>query len=120
MKMKKQYQQVNCNNIMQCIFDLNKADIEVFKTLNTLGKSRVEAISKKLKKDRSTVYRSLQKLVSCEICIKETKTIEQGGYYHIYCCTDIKAIKQKMKRYVDEWYSHIENTLAQFEQEKKK
>ena len=120
MKMNNPVNDVNCDNVMECIFNLNKADVEVYRKLKEIGSSRTEDIAKELHKDRSTVYRSLQKLVSCEICIKETKTIEKGGYYHLYCCANLDRIKDKMKRYVDEWYSHIEHILAQFEQEMKK
>ena len=119
MKMVSSYKDINCNNILECTFDLNKADVDVYRTLKKLGKSKVEELAQKLNKDRSTVYRSLQKLVSCEICVKETKTIKQGGYYHIYSCADIKQIKKKMKICIDEWYKHIENTLTNFEKEMK-
>jgi len=111
------YKNINCNNVLECAFDINKADVEVYRKLKELGKSKVEDLAQKLNRDRSTVYRSLQKLVSCEICIKETRTIEKGGYYHIYSCTDIKQIKEKMKACIDEWYKHMENVLVHFERE---
>ena len=111
------YGNINCSNVLECAFDLNKADVEVYRKLKELGKSKVEDLAQKLNKDRSTVYRSLQKLVSCEICIKETRTIEKGGYYHIYSCTDIKQIREKMRACIDEWYKHMENVLIHFERE---
>ena len=117
--MDKPYKDVNCSNVLECAFDLNKADVKVYRQLKEVGSSRVEDIAQKLNKDRSTVYRSLQKLVSCEICVKETRTIEKGGYYHIYCCADIKKIKEKMKECIDEWYKHIENIFVRFEKEMK-
>jgi len=115
----KPYKDVNCSNVLECVFNLNKADVEVYRKLKEVGSSRVEDISQKLSKDRSTVYRSLQKLASCEICTKETRTIEKGGYYHLYCCANVKKIKEKMKGCIDEWYKHMENTLARFEDEMK-
>jgi len=117
MKFVSSYKNINCSNVLECAFDLNKADIEVYRKLKELGKSKVEDLAQKLNRDRSTVYRSLQKLVSCEICIKETRTIEKGGHYHIYSCTDIKQIKEKMKACIDEWYKHMENVLIHFERE---
>jgi predicted transcriptional regulator len=115
MKLVDPHRDISCNNVLECTFNLNEADVEVYRKLKELGRSKVEYLSQKLNKDRSTVYRSLQKLVSCEICIKETKTIEKGGYYHIYLCADIKPIKKKMKVCIDEWYRHMENTLTHFE-----
>lgn len=119
MRLDKPYKNINCSNVLECTFDLNNADVKVYRKLKESDRSKVEDIAQKLNKDRSTVYRSLQKLVSCEICIKEKKTIEKGGYYHIYYCKDIKKIKEKMKECIDEWYKHMENTLARFEKEMK-
>ena len=117
MKFIKSYEKINCDDVLECTFDLNKADVEVYRKLKEMGTSRVEELAHKLNKDRSTVYRSLQKLVSCEICIKETRTIEKGGYYHVYYCNDIKKVKEKMKVCIDEWYQRMEDTLTRFEKE---
>ena len=47
---------------MTCVFDINEADIELYKFL--IGKEmRVEEIAKAFGKDRSTIQRSLRKLM---------------------------------------------------------
>ena len=83
MKLVDPHKDISCSNVLKCTFNLNEADVEVYRKLKELWGSKVEYLSQKLNKDSSTVYRSLQKLVFCEVCIKETKTIEKGGYSHV-------------------------------------
>ena len=79
-----------CDDIIRCVFDFNDLDLNVYKKLKEEGESRADDLSQKLKKERSTVYRSLQKLTSCGLCIKKTNKITTGGYYHTYSSIDIK------------------------------
>ena len=92
----KQYQQLSCQDAVTCIFNLNKLDISVLNKLKELGPVRADEIALHLQRERSTVYRSLQKLKKCGICIKKTKTIEKGGYYHVYECCNINTLKMEI------------------------
>jgi len=62
MKYLKPDQEICCNDIIQCIFDLNQLDIKIYKLLQEKKEVRPQTLTKKLKKERSTIYRSLQKL----------------------------------------------------------
>jgi len=115
MKFIRKYENISCNDALQCIFELNKLDFEVYRILKQVKESRADSLAKKMKKERSTIYRSLQKLTSCGLCIKKTKTIESGGYYHIYLCADSTDIKSKMEACIDDWYNHMKQTLKNFE-----
>lgn len=111
------YENISCKDIMQCIFELNKLDLEVYKKLKELEKSRADILAKKLNKDRSTIYRSLQKLTSYGLCTKKTRTIETGGCYHIYWCNDSKQVRKEIESCIDEWHISMKNTLKKFEKE---
>ena len=69
---------------------------EIYKILKKTGELRTDVLAKKIDRERSTVYRSLQKLTSCSLCTKTTKTIETGGYYHTYSCNDTELVKEKI------------------------
>ena len=45
-------------------------------------------------KDKTTVFRSMQKLTSIGVVIKNSRTIPRGGYYHTYNLSDIENIKK--------------------------
>lgn len=106
---------INCDNVIQCIFELNKLDIKIYKKLKEIGETRADELAKKLKKDRSNVYRSLQKLACCRLCIKEQRNIENGGYYHIYRLSNTTKIKKELEEQIDTWHKKMKNTLTELE-----
>jgi predicted transcriptional regulator len=106
-----------CNDVIQCIFNLNDQDIKLFKELKKTGEIRADNLSKIIKKERSTIYRSLQKLTGAKLVIKNTNNIESGGYYHTYKCNDKNEIKKNLDNCVDNWYKKLKKTLLQIEKE---
>ena len=108
-------QKICCNDVIQCVFNLNDLDITTYKKLKEVGESRADELAKKINKERSTVYRSLQKLTCSELCIKETKTIDSGGYYHTYKCNDNKKTKEKIEKCIDDWYIKMKETLKEID-----
>lgn len=111
MKMAQSPQLMKYDEAIQCIFDLNRLDIDVYKKLQEIGTVRTDEIAKYLKKERSTVYRSLQKLTSCGICQKIRKTLEQGGYYHMYKMQSDRTVRKEAERCLDKWYESMKQML---------
>ena len=110
MKFIRSFENICCEDIIKCVFDLNVLDLNVYKKLKETGESTVDTLTKKLKKERSTIYRSLQKLTLCGLCIKKTNTIDTGGYYHTYLCTDVKLAK-KIESCIDTWYKSMKEMI---------
>jgi len=104
---------ISCDDIIQCIFDLNKLDIDVYNELKKIKESRAQILAKKLNRERSTVYRSLQKLTYSKICTKKTNKIASGGHYYSYVINDTKEIKQNLEKCVEEWYKKMKNTIKE-------
>ena len=104
-----------CDDVIRCIFDFNNLDINVYKKLKEDGELKAQELAYKLKKERSTVYRSLQKLTKCGLCIKKTNKIEAGGHYHTYECINSKLVKIKIESCINDWYKSMKNTLKVFE-----
>lgn len=106
---------INYDNVVQCIFELNNLDIQTYSILKQIGEMRADELAKKLKKDRSNVYRSLQKLTCCGLCTKEQRNIETGGYYHIYRPSNTAKIKKELEKQIDNWHKKMKNTLKELE-----
>jgi predicted transcriptional regulator len=106
---------VCCDDIIKCIFDFNELDFKVFKLLNKDGESTAQILANKLKKERSTVYRSLQKLTNCGLCIKNTSNISTGGHYHTYKSIKTKFVKTKIESCINDWYKMMIDTIKNFE-----
>jgi predicted transcriptional regulator len=98
------------------IYDLSPLDLDIlFLLIKNKKAMSLEDIIKDVDRDKSTVFRSLQKLVSLGICIKETKTIKEGGYYHVYSAIDIKSFKLETERKVRELEASFHRILRKFE-----
>ncbi len=70
--------------ILACAFGLNCSESEVFAALLDESPADVESISKKLGKDRTSVYRALQSLSSRGLVSKECRILRGGGYKYLY------------------------------------
>jgi predicted transcriptional regulator len=98
------------------LYDLSPLDLDLlFLLIRNRKPLSLEELSIKADRDKSTTFRSLQKLVSLGICIKETKGIKEGGYYHIYSAIDIKSFKMETEKKVKELEATFHRLLRKFE-----
>jgi len=105
-----------CEDVMQCFFNLNDLEITLYTFITNQGPQRLDTLAKKVKKDKTTVYRSLQKLVSCGLCFKGTKTLKRGGYYHIYGAVEPQLVRRKLKECMDQWNTNMKRALKDFDE----
>lgn len=99
------------------LYDLSPLDLEILFMLIRNGSELItlEEASKEVDRDRSTTFRSLQKLVSLGLCVKETRTIKEGGYYHVYGAVDMQTFKAETERRVKELQKSLDRLLKKFE-----
>ena len=100
------------------LYDLSPLDLEILFMLISKKNDEpmtLDQISKEADRDRSTTFRSLQKLVGLGLCIKETKTIKEGGYFHVYSVVDMKTFKMETERRVRDLQKGLERLLKKFE-----
>ena len=100
------------------LYDLSPLDLEILFMLISKKNDEpmtLDQISKEADRDRSTTFRSLQKLVTLGLCIKDTKTIKEGGYYHVYSVVDMKTFKMETERRVRDLQKSLERLLKKFE-----
>src|SRR5215475_10372282 len=91
------------------LYDLSPLDADLFFLLMTSKKPVIlEDLARKINRDKSNVFRSVQKLVISGICIKETRNIKDGGYYHIYSAVDTKTFKMETEKRVKELQASFE------------
>ncbi len=100
------------------LYDLSPLDLEILFMLISKKNDEpmtLDQITKEADRDRSTTFRSLQKLVGLGLCIKDTKTIKEGGYYHVYSVVDMKTFKIETERRVRDLQKGLERLLKKFE-----
>ena len=107
----------SCTDLLRCMYNLSDMDMEVLRLLLAEGPFRAEDLAERLGKDRSTVYRSLQKLVSCQVISKETKSLERGGYYHVYATVPRDVLRERLEHCIEEWHSRVSMLLDRFDED---
>ena len=115
-------EELNCENLLGCFYNLNDLDRKVYFLLT---RSRTpltnDDIAKALKKDKTAVYRSLQKLLTCGLISKTKRTYERRpSYNYLYQAVDIRIVKKRLREDLKRWYitaeSVIENLDSFFEE----
>jgi predicted transcriptional regulator len=106
-----------CQDLVQCMYSLTDLEMEALRELLRRGATTSDELAKRLRRDRSTVYRSLQKLVSCQVVRKETRSLERGGYYHAYTAVPMDVLRTRLEGCVEEWYGRLQGLLERFEQD---
>ena len=98
------------------LYDLSPLELDLlFIMIKEAKPLTLEELSNKADRDKSTVFRSVQKLVSAGICIKETRTIREGGYYHIYSAVDMETFKAETQMRVNDLQKSLDRLMRKFE-----
>jgi len=105
------------------LYDLSPLDLDILFMLISKKNEEpmtLDQISKETDRDRSTTFRSLQKLVGLGLCVKETKTIKEGGYFHVYSVVDMETFRAETERRVKDLQKSLDRLLKKFEGEMQK
>jgi predicted transcriptional regulator len=100
------------------VYDLSPPELDILFMLISKEKEEpmtLDEVAKAMDRDRSTTFRSLQKLVSLGLLVKETKTIKDGGYFHVYSAVDRETFKRETERKVKELQKSLDRLLKKFE-----
>jgi predicted transcriptional regulator len=79
------------------------------------GALTVDEIAERVDRERSTAYRSVQRLLDTGFIRKEQVNYEQGGYYHVYEPIRAEEIADDMQRMLNDWYAKMGQLIQQFE-----
>jgi predicted transcriptional regulator/CheY-like chemotaxis protein len=75
----------------------------------------LEQIAAEARREKSTVFRALQKLVLHRICTKEVRNLKEGGYFHVYAMNDIQKIKETTREKLEQLRHNVDDALRRFE-----
>lgn len=100
---------------MKCIYRLTDFELVIYKKLVKQGPQRADDLAPVLKKDRSTVYRALQKLVASGLAFRDTKSIDRGGYYHVYSAVSPEQLRSRLHKCADDWFKNMNEAIEDFD-----
>ena len=104
-------EQFSCTDLVQCIFNLNETDIKILQTFPDDTGMTSKHIAKIIGKDRSTVYRSLEKLIACKLCYKKRKGKASRGFEDRYYIVPKQEILRAVEQNLDRCYSDVKKML---------
>ncbi len=95
--------------ILACLFDLSPLDIDVYNYLDSRKnrEGEVAEIARRIGRDRSAVQRSLQKLVSLDLCQRVKVSGRGRGYKYVYKLYPNSEIKRRMIDMVEYWRNEL-------------
>jgi predicted transcriptional regulator len=109
-------QDMECEGLLECIHGLKQLDRDCFGVLvESDGPLTIDEIAARVARERSTAYRSIQRLLQSGFIQKEQINYEQGGYYHVYEPTDPSQIANDMQRMLNDWYAKMGQLIHEFE-----
>ncbi|MBS1264057.1 MAG: hypothetical protein MAG715_01256 [Methanonatronarchaeales archaeon] len=107
----------SCQELIRCLLGLKDIDMRTYRgLLESEGGLTADEMGDLLDRERSTAYRSLQRLVGCGIATKETRTIEEGGYFYIYRGVEPGSLKEIAEECLDEWYDQLRRAVNEVEE----
>jgi predicted transcriptional regulator len=106
-----------CRDIFEYFFDLSPSDINVLYSLETGKPEPVDDIAMRLKKDRTTVFRSLQRLVGSGLVSKRKQCMQKGGYYYSYSRISPEKISDVVNKKEKEFHMVLQCLLKDIDHE---
>ncbi len=106
---------LECETLLECLYDLNELDRQCFRVLAEAEKPlTVDELATTVDRERSTVYRSVQRLLQFGLVKKDQINYDRGGYYHVYSITDSGEIADEMQAKLNDWYAQIGYLVGRF------
>ncbi|MFC4541350.1 helix-turn-helix domain-containing protein [Halosolutus amylolyticus] len=111
-------QEMVCEGLLECIHGLKGLDTECYRTLVESDEPlTIDELAERVDRERSTAYRSVQRLHQSGFIRKEQVNYDQGGYVHVYSPADPSRIASDMQRMVNDWYAKMDGLIQAFEEE---
>lgn len=106
---------LECEGLLECLYELNELDRECFRVLSEAEDSlTIDELAKAVERERSTAYRSVQRLLEVGLVQKEQVNYDQGGYYHVYRITEPDQVAGEMQEKLNDWYAQIGYMISRF------
>jgi predicted transcriptional regulator len=74
----------------------------------------VDEIAEAVDRERSTAYRSVQRLRDAGLVDREQVNYQDGGYYHVFEPVDADAVADRMQRMLNDWYAQLGGLVGEY------
>ncbi len=88
------------DKVLKCSFGLNNTEFRILRFLFKKDLT-VSELSVKLNKNKSTIQRSLQKMINKQLVTKHQRNLKRGGYVFYYRAVSKDKIKERINQIFD-------------------
>ena len=107
---------MECEGLLECFHGLKSLDRECYSWLVDQDEPvTIDEIAERVERERSTAYRSIQRLLNAGLIQQNQINYEQGGYYHVYGPTPPSRVTEEMQRILNDWYAKMGQLIQEFE-----
>lgn len=107
--------EMECESLLDCFHGLSDLDKEVFRLLVAADEPMtVDEVAGKIERERTTAYRSVQRLQEAEIITQEQVNQDGGSYYHVFSPRDANEIADDMQRTLNDFYAQMGQLIGEF------
>jgi predicted transcriptional regulator len=109
---------VQCEGLLACLHGLKALDEECYRELaRSTEPLTVDEVADRVERERSTAYRSIERLLDAGLVEREQINYDHGGYYHVYRPADPEEVADRMQRQLNDWYAKIGHLVGKFRTE---
>ena len=103
---------IKLEELIRCSLGLSRSDYKLFDfLLNKEGNHTIKDLSEELSLDRTTIQKSMKKLLEAQVVKQLQENLSPGGYRFVYKIKDKKAIKNMMFSIIDKWNGNVRNVI---------
>ena len=102
------------DEVMRCVFDIQDHETQTYLALRERHESTVAELAAVLGKDRSSVNRSLTKLLGKGLATREHRLLEAGGYVYQYRAVALAEARRRMHEALAEWTEFMHAKIDEF------
>jgi predicted transcriptional regulator len=107
--------EMQCEGLLECVHGLGDLDRQIFTVIaEREDPMTVDEVAEEVDRERSTAYRSVQRLLESGFVQAEQINYDQGGYYHVYRARDPDLVADEMQRMLNDWYAKMGQLIVEF------
>ena len=107
---------IACNGLLECLHGLKSLDRDCYHVLAESDTPlTIDEVADRVDRERSTTYRSIQRLLGRGLLEKEQVSYEQGGYQHAYFLTNSSQTVSDMRHLLNDWYAEMGQLIQESE-----
>ncbi len=102
---------IELEDLIKCSFGMNKTEYNVMMFLLGKEEMTVEEIAKGMNLERSTVQKTIKKLVEKNIVLRTQENLAKGGYIFKYLIKDKPVLKRMILENMEKWYKVVQREI---------